>query len=82
MEIKVLGTGCRKCNKLYEAAREALAEAGVEANLVKVDRLDEIMRYGVMMTPGLVIDGEVRSTGKVPHRTEITSWIRAAAERG
>ena len=81
MEIKVLGPGCRKCEKLYEATREVLEMEGIEAELVKVDKLDEIMEYGVMMTPGLVIDGEVKAAGKVPRMKKIAEWVREAAAR-
>lgn len=80
MEIKVLGTGCKKCRKLYDVAAEALAASGVEARLDKVEKLDEIMTYGVMMTPALVIDGEVRATGRIPKTEEIVAWIADAAK--
>ena len=78
MEIKVLGPGCRKCGKLYETTKEVLAQEGIEAELVKVVKLDEIMEYGVMMTPGLVIDGEIKAAGKLPKPKKIAEWIRAA----
>lgn len=80
MEIKVLGTGCAKCGELYDAARAAVAEAGLDAGLVvKVEDIDQILAHGVMMTPALVIDGEVKSTGKVPERAQIAAWVTAAA---
>jgi len=66
MKIQVLGTGCAKCAKLYDAVEKAVAEAGVEAELSKVETLEEIATFGVAMTPGLVIDGEVKSVGKIP----------------
>lgn len=81
MEIKVLGTGCAKCQKLYDAAQEVLEREGIEADLVKVEKLDEIMKHGVMMTPGLIIDGELKSTGKVPREKKLVAWIREAAAR-
>jgi len=78
MEIKVLGTGCAKCKKLYAEAEQAVAHARVPVTLSKVEQLDEIMRYGVMMTPALVIDGEVKSSGRIPKAAEIVSWITTA----
>jgi len=81
MEIKVLGTGCAKCKKLYEEAERAIAGAGVEATLTKVEDIREIMRFRVMATPALVIDGEVKASGRVPSVAEMVTWIinRAAA---
>ncbi len=81
MKIEVLGTGCAKCKKLYEAAEAVLEREGLEAELVKVEQLDEIMKRGVMMTPGLMIDGELKSTGKVPRDKKLVAWIREAAAR-
>lgn len=65
MKIQILGTGCPKCKQLEANAREAVAKMGVEADIEKITDIDRIMELGVMMTPGLVIDGEVRSVGKV-----------------
>ena len=65
MEIKILGTGCPKCKKLEANAREALKQLGTSATVEKVTALDDIMEYGVMMTPGLVVDGEVKAAGRV-----------------
>ena len=64
-EIRILGSGCSKCEILAKRAEEAVAELGAEYRVVKVKDIQEIMKYGVMMTPGLVIDGEVKSVGKV-----------------
>ena len=79
MQIKVLGTGCAKCNKLYKLAEEGVAQAGVEATLEKVQGLDEIMTYGVAFTPALVIDGEVKAAGSLPKAKQIAAWLREAA---
>ena len=79
MKIEVLGTGCMKCNKLYKEAEQALVEAGVEAELSKVEKIDDIVAYGVAITPALVIDGQVKSAGKVPKAADIAAWIKAAA---
>ena len=65
MEIKILGTGCDKCEKMEANARTAIKELGIEASIVKVEDLVQIMRYGVMSTPGFVIDDQVKSVGKV-----------------
>ena len=70
-KVQVLGTGCPKCRKLYEAARKAIEESGVEAEVSKVEDLDEIMKFGVMMTPGLVVDGTVVASGKLMSVEEI-----------
>lgn len=64
-KIQILGTGCPKCQKLSAAAEQAAKECGVEYTLEKVTQLDEIMRFGVMVTPALVVDGKVCSAGKV-----------------
>ena len=79
MKIQVLGTGCAKCKKLYAEAEKAVTTAGVPVELEKVEKIDEIMKFGVMMTPALVINGEVKSSGRIPPATEITSWLTTAA---
>ncbi len=81
MKIKVLGPGCAKCNKLYSEAEKAIAHSGVKAELEKVGKIEEIIKYGVMMTPGLVIDGEVKASGRVPDSNEIVTWIMTAAAK-
>ena len=65
-KIQILGTGCAKCEKLAEAAETAARELGVEYEIEKVKEISEIMKFGVMMTPALVVDGEVKVSGKVP----------------
>ncbi|MFA5480281.1 MAG: thioredoxin family protein [Candidatus Muiribacteriota bacterium] len=64
-KIQILGTGCPKCKILFENAKKAVEETGVEAELVKIEDLTEIMNMGVLMTPALAIDGDVKTTGKV-----------------
>ena len=76
MEIKVLGGGCPKCKRLEELAREAAGELGVEATFTKVKDMDAIMAYDVMSTPALVIDEQVKSSGRIPRKEEIAGWIR------
>ena len=75
MEIKVLGPGCAKCQKTEEVVKEAVAESGVEADVEKVSDIMKIAGYGVMGTPAVVIDGEVKSVGKIPSKEDIKSWI-------
>lgn len=71
MKIEILGTGCTKCTVLFENAKKAVAESGAFAQVEKVEDLAKIMEYGVMNTPGLVINGEVKSTGKLLNSEEI-----------
>jgi small redox-active disulfide protein 2 len=73
--LKVLGTGCPKCAKLAELTRQAAAELGLEHQLEKVTDINAIMSFGVMMTPALVVDGEVKCVGKVPSLEEIKKWL-------
>ncbi len=75
MKIEVLGPGCYNCHLLEEAAREAVKLAGVEAEIVKVTDYATIASYGVMHTPGLVVDGKVLSTGRIPAASDIATWI-------
>ena len=75
MDIKVLGTGCPKCKALEKATKDAVAETGIDATVSKVEDIVEIMNYGVMTTPALVINGTVVVKGKVPSVAEIKSLI-------
>ncbi len=79
MEIKVLGPGCKRCVDLMNTVQAAVDESGVEATVTKVDQLDEIMAFGIMITPGLVIDGQVVCSGKLPKQAQIIDWIRKSA---
>jgi small redox-active disulfide protein 2 len=74
-EIKILGTGCAKCNKLAENAETAAKELSIDYNLEKVSDLNKIMDYGVIITPALVVDGQVKVTGKVPKLDEIKKLL-------
>jgi small redox-active disulfide protein 2 len=73
--IQILGTGCPKCKKLAEAAELAAKQAGIAYTLVKVTDIQEIMKFGVMMTPALAIDGDVKSVGKVLGVEEIRKLL-------
>lgn len=75
MEIMILGTGCSKCEKLEKNLEVALKELNIDAHIEKVDNLAVIVSYGVMSTPGLVIDGEVKSIGKVPKVKELKKML-------
>ena len=74
-KIQVLGTGCAKCKKLAENAEAAAGKSGIEYELEKVTDINEIMKFGVMMTPALAVDGEVKVVGKVPSPEEIEEMI-------
>ena len=75
MEIKILGTGCAKCAALEKATREVVAELNLNASVAKVDDIMEIMTYGVMTTPALVVDGKVVVKGRVPSANEIKQFL-------
>jgi len=75
MKIEILGTGCPKCKKLTELTEKAVNELAVSAEITKVTDINKIIDYGVMVTPALVIDGEVKIAGKIPSKEEITKWI-------
>ena len=75
MDIKILGSGCKKCTTLYELAEEAVKEAGVSANIEKITAFKDILAYGVMKTPGIVIDGDLKISGRVPSKEEIKKLI-------
>ena len=75
MEIKILGTGCSKCDKLEKNLKIALKELNIEATIEKVDDLVQIVNYGVMTTPGLVIDGQIETIGKVPSVKDIKELL-------
>jgi small redox-active disulfide protein 2 len=75
MKVQILGTGCPKCKKVTQVAEKAVAELGVEAEVVKVTDINEIVDFGVMMTPALAIDGDVKVSGKVPGLDDVKRWI-------
>ncbi len=79
MKIEVLGPGCKNCSALEEATNEALSQLGLDASVEKVTDYGKIAGYGVMSTPALVVDGEVRSVGRVPSVDEIAERLGAAA---
>ena len=74
-DIKVLGTGCANCRNTIALIEEVATEKGVAITLSKVEELPEIMRYGVMSTPGVVVDGKVVHAGGVPERAKVAGWL-------
>jgi len=78
MEIKVLGPGCANCKRLYQEAERAVAQVGQPATLTKVEAMEDIVAYGILRTPGLVIDEKVVASGRIPPASEIASMITTA----
>ena len=76
MEIKVLGPGCPRCQQTEKIVKEAVAETGVDAQIEKVSDVMKIAGYGVFGTPAVVIDGEVKSVGKIPDKEEVKGWLK------
>ncbi|HJW02610.1 MAG TPA: thioredoxin family protein [Azospira sp.] len=76
MLIKILGSGCPKCNRLEQLTREAVAELGIEASFEHVREMDKIMAYPIMTTPALVVDEAVKVSGRIPSKDELLAWLR------
>lgn len=75
-KIQILGTGCPKCKQLAANAEKAASELGIEYELNKVTAINDIMKFGVMMTPGIAVDGDVKASGKVVEPDQIKSWLK------
>lgn len=75
MKVEILGMGCMKCKKLYDNTKKALSDADIKAEVAKVEDINRITEYGIMAMPALVIDGEVKSSGRIPGPEEIKKWI-------
>jgi small redox-active disulfide protein 2 len=75
LEIKVLGPGCANCSKLEQITRKAVSEMGFEADISKITDYSEIMSFPIVSTPGLVINGDVVCSGRVPTQSEVTTWL-------
>ncbi|HER25333.1 MAG TPA: thioredoxin family protein [Candidatus Atribacteria bacterium] len=82
MKIEILGTGCPKCKKLNELTQEVIKELGITAEISKVTNLNEIIDYGVMVTPALVINGVVKVAGRTPNKEEIIRWVKGNNAEG
>ena len=78
INIKVLGSGCPNCKRVEAVARKAVETLGLEAEVEKVTDFDEIMKWPILSTPGLVINDKVVSSGRIPTEAEVTDWLRAA----
>ncbi|MHB8857563.1 MAG: thioredoxin family protein [Bellilinea sp.] len=78
INIKVLGSGCANCKRVEAVARKAVETLGLEAEVEKVTDFDEIMKWPILSTPGLVINDKVVSSGRIPTEAEVTDWLRAA----
>jgi small redox-active disulfide protein 2 len=80
IEIKVLGPGCANCSKLEQITRKAVSEMGFQADINKITDYGEIMNYPIISTPGLVINGDLVCSGRVPTQAEVTTWLVNAAQ--
>ena len=76
MKIQILGSGCAKCKSLEDRIRQIVAKHQLDVEIEKVTDLKEIMKYGIMMTPGLLIDGIVKSSGSIPKDDQLLSWMK------
>jgi small redox-active disulfide protein 2 len=79
MEIKILGPGCPKCDEVEKRVKNALAKLNVAADVEKVTNIRKMISYGILGTPGLVIDGKIKSSGRIPRIEDIKAWILEAA---
>ena len=79
MKIQILGTGCPKCKKLVENAKLAVSELGIRCEIEKVSKIDEIIKFGVMVTPAFAVDGKVKSSGKILSPEEIRDLLKQGA---
>ena len=80
MEIKILGTGCPNCKRLEKVTLEAVTEMGIQPTVTKVTDINDIMAYNILSTPGLVIDEKLVSYGRIPSKSQISTWIANALE--
>ncbi len=78
ISIKILGSGCANCKRLEALARKVAADLGLEAEFEKVTTMDEIMKWPILSTPGLVVNGQVVSSGRIPGEAEVIAWFKQA----
>jgi len=81
MKIKILGTGCAKCQKVEQTAKEVVKELGIDATIEEVKDIKKIMEYPILATPGLLVDEELVCSGRVPNKAEVTMFITAALDK-
>jgi len=81
MRIEILGTGCAKCKKLHELVEKVVTDTGTEAQITKVEKIEDIVRYAVALTPALVIDGAVKAAGDIPKAAQIEAWLEEAGRK-
>jgi small redox-active disulfide protein 2 len=81
MEIRILGPGCANCNKLEQLVFNVCAEKNISADIQKISDYAEFAKYGVMMTPGLVVNGKVLSQGKIPTKATLEHWLSEAENK-
>jgi len=75
MKIEIFGAGCAKCKATHKAAKRAVEELGIDAEIVKVEDMGEILDRGILMTPAIAIDGEIKAAGRIPKKDEIAGWL-------
>lgn len=78
LNIKILGGGCANCKRLEQIARKVTADLGIQAEFEKVTNFEEIMKYPIVSTPGLVVNGKVVSSGRIPTEAEVAGWLKQA----
>jgi len=74
-KIEILGTGCASCRRAEKVVRDFLAKHGIAAEVTKVEDMDTIVSYGVLMTPGIVVNGELKAAGRIPRERELREWL-------
>lgn len=80
MKIEILGTGCAKCRKLHQLVEKVVADTDADAEVTKVEKIEDIMKYGVAFTPALVIDGTVKAAGGIPKAAQIEAWLKESGQ--
>ena len=81
MVIKILGVGCNRCRKLEQQVKDIVIEKNIETTIEKITNIDDMMKYGIMTTPGLVINNKLKSSGILPKNEQILNWIEEEIEK-